>query len=148
VSAVVKPDDTSPGRIVAQGGDLELAVVTAPECPTPSGTCWAFTGATGAGAERTTVYADAEPVPGVWNTVTAIRNPYVGDVRMYFCRSDVWDRPSQVARADIEPLEAGSEEPFVVGGSDWSGTVDNLRLLSGAPDEDKILRWCSGSTGP
>ena len=148
VSAVVKPSDTSPGRVVAQGGDFELAVVTAPECPTASGTCWTYTGATGSGAERVTVYADAEPAPGVWNTVTAIRNPYLGDVRMYFCRSDVWDRPRQVAQADVEPLDAGSGDPLVVGGSDWTGTVDNLRVLSGAPDDAKIMRWCFGSTGP
>ena len=148
VSAVVKPTDAGPGRIVSRGSDFELAVVTAPECPTTSGTCWAYTGATGTGTERTTVYADAEPVPGVWNTVTAIRNPHLGDVRMYFCRSDVWDRPQQVAQADIEPLETGSEAPLIVGGSSWTGTVDNLRVLSGVPDDEKIERWCTGSTGP
>jgi hypothetical protein len=148
VSAVVRPSEASPGRIVSQGGDFELAVVTAPECPTTSGTCWAYTGATGTGAERTTIYADAEPVPGVWNTVTAIRNPYVGDVRMYFCRSDVWDRPQQVAQVAIEPLEVGSGTPLTVGGSSWVGTVDNLRVLSGVPDEAKVERWCTGSTGP
>jgi hypothetical protein len=147
VSAVVKPSDMDPGRIVAQGTDFELGVVTAPECPTVSGTCWAFTAATGSGTDRTTVYAEAEPAPGVWNTVTAIRNPYAGDVRMYFCRSDVWDRPSQVAQADIEPLGAGSGAPLAVGGSGWTGTVDNLRVMSGALDENRILRWCSGSTG-
>jgi hypothetical protein len=148
VSALVKPSAVGPGRIVAQGADLELAVAAAPECPTASGTCWAFTAATGSGTERTTVYADAEPVPGVWNTVTAIRNPHVGDVRMYFCRSDVTERPRQVAQADVEPLEVTSDEPLVVGGSDWSGTVDNLRVLSGAPDGDTIEQWCLGSTGP
>lgn len=148
VSAVVKPSDARPGRIVSQGGDFQLAVVTAPECPTASGTCWAYTGATGTGAERATIYADAEPVPGVWNTVTAIRNPYVGDVRMYFCRSDVWDRPQQVAQVGIEPLEVSSGASLTVGGSSWVGTVDNLRVLSGVPDEAKIERWCTGSTGP
>lgn len=148
VSAVVNPSGTAAGRVVSLGGDLELAAVTAPECPTGSGTCWAFTAATGSGTDRTTVYADAEPVPGVWNTVTAISNPHVGDVRMYFCRSDIDDRPRQVAQSDVEPLEVASGEPLVVGGSDWSGTVDNLRVLSGAPDEAKVLRWCFGSTGP
>ena len=148
VSALVKPSDEGPGRIVAQGRDFELAVVTVPDCPTTSGTCWAFSTATGSGTERTTVYADAEPVPGVWNTVTAIRNPHVGDVRMYFCRSDATERPRLVAQADVEPLDVASGEPLVVGGSDWTGTVDNLRVLSGAPDEGKIMRWCSGSTGP
>jgi hypothetical protein len=148
MSAVVNPVNTAPGRVVSQGGDLELAVVTAPECPTASGTCWAFTVATGSGAERTTVYADAEPVPGAWNTVTAIRNPYVGDVRMYFCRSDELARPLQVAQADVEPLDVASEAPLVIGTSDWTGTVDNVRVLSGVPDEDKLSRWCFGSTGP
>ncbi|GAB2470368.1 hypothetical protein GCM10027063_08480 [Promicromonospora xylanilytica] len=148
VSALVKPSDVGPGRIVAQGTDFELVAVTDPECPTTSGTCWAFTAATGSGTDRTTVYADAEPVPGVWNTVTAIRNPHVGDVRMYFCRSDSADRPRQVAQAAVEPLDVASGGHLVVGGSDWTGTVDNLRVLAGAPDEGTIEQWCFGSTGP
>ncbi|MEV0892005.1 hypothetical protein [Promicromonospora sp. NPDC050262] len=147
VSAVVNPADAGAGRVVSQGSDFELAVATSPECPTATGTCWAFTVATGVGAEQTTVYADAEPVPGVWNTVTAIRNPYVGDVRMYFCQSDVAEAPRRVAQTAVDPLGVESGAPLVVGGSDWSGTVDHLRILAGAPDARGMLRWCNGSTG-
>lgn len=147
VSAVVNPDDAGAGRIVSQGSDFELAVVTSPECPTATGTCWAFTVATGQGDGSTTTYADAEPLPGVWNTVTAVRNPYADEVRMYFCESYV-DFPRQVAQGSVDPLDAGSGDPLLVGGSDWSGTVDNVRVLRGAPDDGRITRWCFGSTGP
>ena len=145
VSAVVNPDDAGPGRVVSQGSDFELAVVTSPECPTATGTCWAFTVATGDGAGSTTTYADAEPRPGVWNAVTAIRNPYADEVRMYFCESYV-DTPRQVAQGAVDPLGAGSGGPLLVGGSDWSGTVDNVRVLKGSPADTKITQWCFGST--
>ncbi|MFD7023154.1 LamG-like jellyroll fold domain-containing protein [Promicromonospora sukumoe] len=147
VSAVVNPDGAGTGRVVSQGSDFELAVATSPECPTATGTCWAFTVATGSGDGSTTTYADAEPLPGVWNTVTAIRNPYADEVRMYFCESYV-DVPRQVAQGAVDPLDAGSGAPLLVGGSNWSGTVDHVRVLKGAPDVSKIMRWCFGSTGP
>ena len=145
VSAVVNPDDAGPGRVVSQGSDFELAVVTSPECPTATGTCWAFTVATGDGDGSTTTYADAEPLPGVWNAVTAIRNPYADEVRMYFCESYV-DTPRQVAQGAVDPLDAGSGAPLLVGSSDWSGTVDNVRVLKGAPADTKITQWCFGAT--
>lgn len=149
VAAFVRPDaDGAAASVVAQGEAgrpaLTLGTVADASCASATGTCWAFSVATGDGTTSATAVSDVAPEPGSWVFLAGMRNAATGAVDLWTCSLTGMAAPVRSGRAVAEPLTTAPSGPVTVGGGAWRGAVDGVRVLDSVQDESKILRWCFG----
>ncbi|MFE5337126.1 LamG-like jellyroll fold domain-containing protein [Isoptericola sp. NPDC056573] len=150
VAAFVRPDaDGATASVVTQGEDgrpgFTLGTVADDSCTSATGTCWAFSVATGDGGTSTTAVSGVAPEPGSWVFLAGMRNAATGAVDLWTCSLTGMGAPVRSGRAQAGPLTAAPSGPITVGGGAWRGAVDGVRVLDSVQDESKIRRWCFGA---
>ncbi|WP_166853083.1 LamG domain-containing protein [Isoptericola sp. BMS4] len=153
VAAFMKPAaDGMTADVIAQGGDagtgFALGTVTDESCTSATGTCWSFAVGEGDGTSRATAVSDVAVTPGEWMFVAGIHNATTGAVDLWTCALSGWDGLQMSGSTTAAPLVADVGGRFAVGGSEWQGSVDTVRVLDTIQTETKLQRWCSGSPVP
>ncbi|MFD6176052.1 MULTISPECIES: LamG-like jellyroll fold domain-containing protein [unclassified Isoptericola] len=150
VAAFVRPaSDGGVAPVVAQGSPARtgfaLGTVADGSCTSPTGTCWAFSVATGDGSTSATAVSTVAPEPEAWTFVVGMRNATTGTVEIWTCPLSGFGDVTRTGQAAAASLSGGAEGPLTVGGGAWRGSIDGLRVLDSVQDVSKLRRWCSGA---
>lgn len=123
-----------------------------PSCPGMTDGCWSFAMPDAANSAAETVVRSDVPVSGgEWTHLVAEFNAAEDSLQLWVCEIGTPDDPaigepidSSAARTAAEwaasgALQVGRSRPNGTYGSYWDGSIDNLRIFSGAVVADQIV---------